>query len=78
VGDDGKFAALRLTHFVGGFDHCMRSSFSIGLGVEAAEGETQRAGGITRADTHRLKHMRGMERTGVAGGSGRAGDARLI
>ena len=56
----------------------MRRGFGIGLGVAAAEGDTQRAGGVARADLHRLQHMRGMQRSGVAGGTRRAGDARLI
>ena len=75
---DGEITSLCLTQFVGGFDHRMRRSFDFCLGVEAAEGETQRAGGIAGADPHGLKDMRGMQRAGVAGGSGGAGDARLI
>ncbi len=78
MGNDGEFTTLRLTHFVSRFDHRMRRRFGIGLGVETVEGKTQRAGSIAGADTHRLKHMRGMQRAGVAGGTGGAGDACLI
>ena len=69
---------MRLANFMGGCDHRMRRRFSIGLGVEAVEGEAQRAGGIAGADIHRLQHMRGVQRPGAAGGTGGAGDARLI
>ena len=78
MGNDGKLTTLRLAHFVGGLDHRMRCNFGIRLGVEAVEGKTQRARGIAGADTHRLKHMRGMQCAGVAGGPGGAGNACLI
>jgi hypothetical protein len=63
---------------MGGCDHRMCRRFGIGLGVEPVEGEAQGAGGIAGTDIHGLQHMRGMQCSGVAGGTGGAGDARLI
>ncbi len=78
MSQDGKLAALRLVQFVGGIDDGMRGGFGIGLGIETAEGEAQGAGGFSRADAHGLQRRRGMQRSGVAGGTGGAGDARLV
>ena len=75
---DGEVTTLCLAHFVDRMNHRMRGGLGIGLGVAAAEGNAQCAGGVARADPHRLQHMRGMQRSGVAGGTSRAGDARLI
>lgn|GEM_PF-1241 len=75
---DGEVTPLRLAYFLDGMDHRMRGGFGIGFGVAAAKGHTQRAGGVSRADVHRLQYMRGMQRTGVAGGTSGAGDACLI
>jgi seryl-tRNA synthetase len=56
----------------------MRGAFSVGLGVEAMEGKAQGAGGITGADAHGLQYWGTMQRPCMAGGTGGAGDARLI
>jgi hypothetical protein len=78
MGDDGELAALGRPHFLCGFDHGVCSGFGIGLGVEAAEGKAQCAVGIASADTHCVKNRGAMQGAGVAGGTGGAGDARLI
>lgn len=78
MSDDGVLTALGGAHFVCRVDDCMSRGFDFGLGIEAAEGEAQSAGGITGTDIHRLQYMGPMQRTRVAGGARRAGDACLI
>jgi hypothetical protein len=51
---DGEVTTLCLTHFMSGSDHRMRCRFGFCLGIKAAEGETQRTGGVARADIHRF------------------------
>ena len=57
MGNDETVVTVFSTYLGGGGDDGMRGSFGLGLGVEAAEGEAQRAGGIAGAHAHGFKDM---------------------